>query len=129
MLVVPDAAKQVSKMIKLISAYGGSAVIATQQMGDFNKAGDIGMDILNNAEIILYLAMKPQDITETQKLMSLSRETVADLEKLEKRHGLLVTRKDKLFMNIKATDMECEVMSTDINDRIEKEASVAANAS
>lgn len=98
-------------------------------MGDFNKAGDIGMDILNNAEINLYLAMKPQDITETQKLMSLSRETVADLEKLEKRHGLLVTRKDKLFMNIKATDMECEVMSTDINDRIEKEASVAANAS
>ena len=98
-------------------------------MGDFNKAGDIGMDILNNAEINLYLAMKPQDITETQKLMSLSRETVADLEKLEKRHGLLVTRKDKLFMNIKATDMEREVMSTDINDRIEKEASVAANAS
>lgn len=129
MMVVPDAAKQVSKMIKLIRAYGGSAVIATQQMGDFNKAGDIGMDILNNAEINLYLAMKPQDITETQKLMSLSRETVADLEKLEKTHGLLVTRKDKLFINIKATDMECEVMSTDINDRIEKEASVAANAS
>ena len=81
---MPDAAKQVSKMIKLIRAYGGSAVIATQQMGDFNKAGDIGMDILNNAEINLYLAMKPQDITETQKLMEeqikVANHRIADLE-------------------------------------------------
>lgn len=122
-MIDPDSAKQVSRMVKLIRSYGGSAVIATQQMGDFNKAGDIGMDILNNAEINLYLAMKAQDIEETRKLMNLKEDTVGDLEKLKKTKGLLLTRNDKIFIHIEATQTELETMSTDINDRIEKEAS------
>ena len=55
--------------------------------------------------------------------MNLKEDTVGDLEKLKKTNGLLITRNDKIFIHIEATQTELETMSTDINDRIEKEAS------
>ena len=84
------------------------------------------MDVLNNAEINLYLAMKPQDIESTTRLMNLKPDTVKEIEKLKKTYGLLVTRTEKIKIHIEATDMELETMSTDINDRIEKEANKVA---
>ena len=126
MMVIPDSAKQVSRMVKLVRSYGGSVISATQQMGDFEKAGEMGMDVLNNAEINLYLAMKPQDIESTTRLMNLKPDTVKEIEKLKKTYGLLVTRTEKIKIHIEATDMELETMSTDINDRIEKEANKVA---
>lgn len=118
MMVVPSAAKQVRNMVKLIRAYGGSTVVATQEMGDFKKsAGEMGMAVLNNSELNLYLYMKPEDLKVTAEIMGLLKKDMSDIEELVKGKGLLKSHNNTLKLSILPSELELKTFTTDINHR------------
>lgn len=118
MMVVPSAAKQVRNMVKLIRAYGGSTVVATQEMGDFKKsAGEMGMAVLNNSELNLYLYMKPEDLKVTTEIMELKEQDIKDIKELTRGHGLLKSHNNTIKLSIMPSDLELKTFTTDINNR------------
>ena len=119
MMLVEAAAKQVHNMVKLVRAYGGSTVIATQEMGDFKKsAGDYGLAVLNNSELNIYLAMKPQDADSTQEIMHLPDDITSQIRKLRKGHAIVVSRDNVINVEVLPSKLEYDTFTTDINDRI-----------
>lgn len=118
MMIVEAAATQVHNMVKLIRAYGGSTVVATQEMGDYKKsAGEKGISVLNNSELNLYLYMKPEDLQVAAELMNLTEKDKEDIESLVKGKGLLKSHNNTLKIQILPSELELNTLTTDINNR------------
>ena len=108
------AAKQVKMMVKLIRGYAGCVVLATQDIFDFLNT-EFGVSVLANTEIRLFLNLKDTECDRVASIIHLTDEDKSAILGFSRGQGLLLSRGDKIIVNIEATPHEVEVFTTDPN--------------
>ena len=115
-----ECAKQVQKMIKLVRGYGGGVCIATQDIEDFvNQKGGFGRAIITNTEIQFFLKMKELEIKTIADIINLNSEDMMNIRKFKRGYGMMYSNGDKILINLKASEKEIALYTTDINKKIE----------
>ena len=115
MMVNESCAKQVMEMVKLIRAYAGCAVIATQDIEDFlGKTHGFGKSVITNTKLKILLNMEDEEIEMVAEHMRLTREDKDTIMKL-KHQALLYSNGDKVLCNLIASDREIRALTTDAN--------------
>ena len=119
MLKTKDCAKQVQNMVKIVRGYGGSTIIATQEIADFLNAEEgFGKSVLSNSEITIVLKMKANEITLVKEYVKLTEEDCDKIIAFKRGQCMLISNGDKLSVSVDSTTQEKRLFSTDVNDRI-----------
>jgi len=107
-------AEEVRKMILLIRGYAGSVILATQDIEPLleNKEGKA---IVSNTEIKILLKMKENQIKALSEVIDITPEDRLAIRKLKRGYGLIYSNGDKVSVEFKASDMEVELFTTDVN--------------
>lgn len=111
----PEAATFVLKETKLIRAYNGILVIATQDTNDFFALQDgyYGKGILASAKLKIVMKQEPEEVpTITEKLM-LSETESKRLIHFDRGEGLLVANRNHCEIKVVASPMEERLITTD----------------
>ena len=101
-------------MVKLIRGYAGCVVLATQDIFDFLNT-EFGVSVLANTEIRLFLNLKDTECDRVASIIHLTDEDKSAILGFSRGQGLLLSRGDKIIVNIEATQHEVEVFTTDPN--------------
>lgn len=114
----PVAAAYSLEIAKVIRAYGGSMVIATQQMKDILAIDDgkFGAGVLNNCKIKILMQMENDDAEAVRKIMNLTSAEAAGIAKFRKGEGLLAAGTNDMSIRFVASDSEYDLITTDRSD-------------
>lgn len=113
-----QAAKFVLEIFKVIRGYAGSAVCATQDLVDFFALEDgiYGQGIVNNAKTKLLMKTEPKEAETVAKAMDLSASEMQEIKGLKRGVCLLAANANHAFIDVKASDLEHELITTDRSD-------------
>lgn len=126
------AAEYVLEIFKIIRGYGGSAIAATQDMGDFYalEDGKYGKGIVNNSKTKIILNLEQEEIDNISEPFRLSPQERYKIRNFKRGQALLSTNNNKVPIEIKASKAEEELITTDRaqNERLanRKRAQLAA---
>ena len=118
------SAEFVVEVFKIIRGYAGSAIGATQDLVDV-LANEHGAAIINNSKIKLLLPMMPKEADACAALMDLTSEEKKQLQQtgLQSATGrrkaskaLMVANTNHIFINIKASKTEHNLITTSADD-------------
>lgn len=126
-----DCAKQVYKMSKLIRGYGGSLIIASQDIEEFiNQSCGYGNAIVSNTEIKILMKMKKSALNALSNAIDLNTKDKESIKKYQRGTGIIITDNDKIPITFLSSDREEELFTTDINvkERIAKKKQAEALA-
>lgn len=129
MLVTESAAEQVKDIAKLIRGYGGGVAFATQELNDF-MSNTYGASIMANCDTRLILKLKDNELPIVTKHIVLSEEEQADIIGFDRGMGLLLAGRNRVRINISASQKEDRDFTTDPNklkQYAEQEAAAAKN--
>ncbi len=114
----PIAAGYSLEIAKVIRAYGGSMVIATQQMKDILAIDDgkFGAGVLNNCKIKILMQMENDDAEAVRKIMNLTAAEAAGISRFRKGEGLLAAGTNDMPIRFVASDSEYSLITTDRSD-------------
>lgn len=114
----PKAAEFVLEIFKLIRSYNGCAVGATQDLNDFfaQDDGRYGKAIVNNAKIKLLMKMEPREAEVVAETMDLTQNERDEIKKIQKGTCLLVANTNHVFMQVKASNYEHDLITTSADD-------------
>lgn len=109
------AAEYVKEIFKTIRAFGGAAFVMTQEISDFFslKDGEYGKAIIGNADTKICLHLDATEAYRVSDLMNLTPDEEKKIQKLSRGHALIATGNSKLFVDIKASPFETDVITTD----------------
>ncbi|MCI9393147.1 MAG: PrgI family protein [Oscillospiraceae bacterium] len=109
------AAEFVLEIFKIIRGYGGSAICATQDINDFFalEDGKYGKGIINNAKTKILLNLEDEEARRVQSLLHLSEAEVMEITHFERGSGLISTNNNNVTVEIKCSQMEKELITTD----------------
>lgn len=117
-----QSAEFVQQIYKEIRGYAGAAIGATQDLGDV-LANDIGAAIINNARFKLMLPMDKKEAEALSSVIDLTSEELTQLKKTSlkaggggERRALLVANNNHVFVTIKASKKEHELITTNAED-------------
>lgn len=112
------SADYVERMYRLIRAYGGSIIMATQDLsGFFNvTTGDIGKEILNLSSFKIILHLEEDEAFTMQKYLSLSDEETMQIIRSGRGEALLCANKNKVCIEIKASPAIYDLITTKRTD-------------
>lgn len=112
-----EAAEFVFKIFKTIRKFGGAATAITQDVTDFFALDDgkYGQSIINNSSIKAVFQLEENNISKLSEVINLSEEEKWRLINLERGKCLLHAGRNKVMVDIKASEKEHEVINTDIN--------------
>lgn len=110
-------AEYVKEIFKTIRGFGGAAFVMTQEISDFFalKNGEYGKAIIGNSDTKICLHLEPPEAKMMAEILNLSKAEYKKITKLRKGSGLLVTAKNKLFIDFKASYFETNLITTDPN--------------
>lgn len=114
----PMAAEFVLKETKLIRAYNGILIIATQDTNDFFalENGKYGKGILASSKLKIVMKQEPEEVpTITEKLM-LSESESSRLIHLDRGEGLLIANRNHCEIEVIASAQEERLITTDPNE-------------
>ena len=116
-----NAADFCLKIFKLIRGYGGAAIAATQDLDDFFALDDgkFGKAIINNSKNKIILNLEPDEAEYVKDILKLTRNEIKSITKFDRGEALIISNNNKVPVNIKASKMETEIITT---DRAELEA-------
>ncbi len=125
------AAEFVLEIFKIIRGYGGAAVCATQDVGDFFalEDGKYGKGIINNSKTKIVLNMEDEEAARVQEILHLSEAETMAVTHFERGNGLISTNNNNITVEFKASALEKELITTDrrelkeIVDRVRNEIS------
>ena len=121
-----QSAEFVLEIFKVIRGYGGSAVAATQDLNDFfaMEDGKYGAGIINNAKIKMLMKTEPREAKVIADAMDLTSSELEEIRRIEKGTCLLAAATNHVFLRIRASATEHDLITTDRNDlrRIAREA-------
>jgi len=111
----PLAAEYSLKIAKTIRAYGGSLVLATQQMSDIFaiEGGKYGEGVLNNCMTKIIMQLEMQDALSVQKVMRLTESETMRITRFRRGTGLLVANSNSVVIRFKASETEFDLITTD----------------
>lgn len=109
------AAEFVLEIFKIIRGYGGSAICATQDINDFFALdeGKYGKGIINNAKTKILLNLEEEEARRVQSILHLSEAEVMEITHFERGSGLISTNNNNVTVEIKCSQMEKELITTD----------------
>lgn len=108
-------------IFKTIRGYGGAAISATQDLSDFFglEDGKYGRAIINNSQNKIILNLEPDEAKYVQDVLKLTKTELRSITNFERGEALVYANNNKIPVNIKASDAEKEIITT---DRAELEA-------
>ena len=109
------AAEFVLEIFKIIRGYGGSAICATQDINDFFalEDGKFGKGIINNAKTKILLNLEDEEARRVQSLLHLSEAEVMEITHFERGNGLISTNNNNVTVEVKCSQLEKELITTD----------------
>ncbi len=112
------AGEYLLEIFKVIRAYGGSAICATQDLVDFFalKGGKLGRGILNNSKTKIILNMETSEAGNIREELDLSEAEAMSITRFERGTGLISTNSNNLIVDFKASQLEKDLITTDRRD-------------
>ena len=112
------SAAYVESMFRLIRAYGGGIIMATQDLSGFFNAstGDVGKEILNLSSFKIILHLEEDEAFTMQKYLSLSDEETMQIIRSGRGEALLCANKNKVCIDIKASPLMYDLITTKRTD-------------
>ena len=109
------AAEFVLEIFKIIRGYGGSAICATQDINDFFalEDGKYGKGIINNAKTKIILNLEEEEARRVQSLLHLSEAEGMEITHFERGSGLISTNNNNVTVEVKCSQFEKELITTD----------------
>ena len=109
------AAEFVLEIFKIIRGYGGSAICATQDINDFFalEDGKYGKGIINNAKTKILLNLEEEEARRVQSILHLSEAEVMEITHFERGSGLISTNNNNVTLEVKCSQLEKELITTD----------------
>ena len=113
-----QAAEFVLEIFKVIRGYGGAAIAATQDLKDFFalEDGRFGQGIINNARTKLILKTEPKEAARLAEALDLTHTERTQISRLEQGSGLLAANSNHIFIEVKASKSEHDLITTDRQD-------------
>ena len=107
------AAEFVLEIFKIIRGYG--AICATQDINDFFalEDGKYGKGIINNAKTKILLNLEDEEARRVQSLLHLSEAEVMEITHFERGNGLISTNNNNVTVEVKCSQLEKELITTD----------------
>ena len=115
------AAEFVLEIFKIIRGYGGSAICATQDINDFFalEDGKYGKGIINNAKTKILLNLEDEEARRVQSILHLSEAEVMEITHFERGNGLISTNNNNVTVEVKCSQLEKELITTDRRELLE----------
>ena len=115
------AAEFVLEIFKIIRGYGGSAICATQDINDFFalEDGKYGKGIINNSKTKILLNLEEEEARRVQGVLRLSETEVMEITHFERGNGLISTNNNNVTVEIKCSQLEKELITTDRKELLE----------
>ena len=103
------------EIFKIIRGYGGSAVCATQDLNDFFALDDgkYGKGIINNCKTKIVLNLEDEEAQRVQSIFNLSEAEIMEITHFERGNGLISTNNNNITVEIKCSDLEKSLITTD----------------
>ena len=110
-----QAAESVLELAKTIRGYGGSLVCATQDLNDFFalEDGKYGKGIINNSKTKILLNLEDEEAQRVQGILHLSEAELMEITHFERGNALISTNNNNIAVEIKCSQMEKELITTD----------------
>lgn len=111
----PIAAEYSLEIAKVIRAYGGAMVIATQQISDILAVenGKYGEAVLNNCKTKILMQMNKSDALTVQKMIGITDTETNQIQKSSRGQALFVSNDNNIRIQFKASDVEHDLITTD----------------
>lgn len=115
------AAEFCLEIFKVIRAFGGAAISATQDLSDFFglEDGRYGRAIINNSKNKIILNLEPDEAEFVRDTLKLTKTEIRSITRFERGEALICSNNSKVPVIIKASKEEQEMITT---DRAELEA-------
>ena len=126
----PQAATFALEVFKVIRGYGGSAIIATQDLNDFLALGDgkFGKGVINNSKTKIVMKVEKSESVALAEALDLTEVETHTIRDMKKGNGLVIANTNHVFIKVQASDTEHKLITTDRDD-LSKLAAENANAS
>lgn len=110
----PIAAAYSMEIARVIRAYRGAIVFATQQMSDILAIdnGQFGTKVLNNCRIKILMKMEENDANKVQEIVNLTNNERDSIVKFERGEALLLAGTNKLPLHFAASETEHRLITT-----------------
>ena len=111
-LVIPECAKHIYKMIKILRAYNTSVISATQDIEDAMRS-EYGRSLLTQSATKIYLKMNETEIKTLGSSMDLSEYNKNLLQSVPAGYGFVCVNADRLFVHFDPSLWELEIYEPD----------------
>lgn len=127
------AAEFVLEVFKIIRGYGGAAIAATQDLGDFFalEGGKYGKGIVNNSKTKIILNLEYDEAMFVKEALKLSKAEFRNILNFERGQALISSNNNKVPVVIKPSETEQALITTDraeLAAQAEKAKAAAAKA-
>lgn len=115
------AAEFVLEIAKIIRAYSGAGIFATQDLNDFFALDDgkYGKGIINNCKTKIILNMEDEEAQRVKTILHLSETEVMNITHFQRGNGLISTNNNNITVEFKASNLEKELITTDRQELLE----------
>ena len=115
------AAEFVLEIAKIIRAYSGAGIFATQDLNDFFALDDgkDGKGIINNCKTKIILNMEDEEAQRVKNILHLSETEVMNITHFQRGNGLISTNNNNITVEFKASNLEKELITTDRQELLE----------
>lgn len=102
------AAEFVLEIAKIIRAYSGAGIFATQDLNDFFALDDgkYGKGIINNCKTKIILNMEDEEAQRVKNILHLSETEVMNITHFQRGNGLISTNNNNITVEFKASNLE-----------------------
>ena len=111
----PLAADYSLKIAKTIRAYGGSLILATQQMTDIFAVenGKYGEGVLNNCKLKIIMQLEEADADKVQDILKLTETEKYKITRFKQGEALLVANSNNIMIKFQSNRTEFDLITTD----------------
>lgn len=116
-MINESSAELVFEIVKIIRGYGGSVILATQDINDcfgFSD-GKYGKAIINNTKIKILLFMEEEGLETVAKTLKLTDSEISMISNFRQGQALMIANKDHIPIYFRATQLQEELFTTDVN--------------
>ncbi len=114
----PQATTFALEVFKVIRGYGGSAIIATQDLNDFLSLGDgkFGKGVINNSKTKIVMKVEKTEGEALAETLDLTNMEMQQIISMRRGNGLLVANSNHVFIEVQASPTEHKLITTDRGD-------------
>lgn len=114
----PQAATFALEVFKVIRGYGGSAIIATQDLNDFLALGDgkFGKGVINNSKTKIVMRVEAKEADALAEALDLTDVETHTITQMKKGNGLVLANSNHVFIKVQASETEHKLITTDRED-------------